>query len=371
MKIFIIAIALVLSSCIGGGTKSKSKVGFAPETTQTQVDYHPIGIDELTKFSNGIKLSVMVPIDFTLANQELLQNKLLQVAIQGGVSGMGGTPTIVIAPLFALQSEGVTATAPAKNFVKYNLTIYIANVITGDVYSSSSHDIMGVGDSSELALQNAIESISANDPKLINMIQEAESRIVDYYAVNCSRIITQAQNAVNNNQYEVAVALLSSIPMDCGAEYDKAQEILAPIFKKSVEIRSEQALAQMKSCLSATTPESFAQAMIYYRQIPHDSATRAAADKLYNDTKATLDKAEQDRIENQREQANRESETARELAIMQLQINSEAKDELMGKYKKDAAYNKLPWLRKLVHMGDLDPFDGTSNTRLDSKIDNL
>jgi len=43
---------------------------------------------------------------------------------------------------------------------------------------------------------------------------------------------------------------------------------------------------------------------------------------------------------------------------MKAKIAVEGNDCLLDKYKRDAAYNKLPWLRKLIHIGDYDPFDG-------------
>ena len=38
----------------------------------------------------------------------------------------------------------------------------------------------------------------------------------------------------------------------------------------------------------------------------------------------------------------------------------EGQTSLLHKYKKDYEYDKLPWLRKLVHLGEYDPFDPTS-----------
>ncbi|MFR9498415.1 MAG: hypothetical protein SNI05_08330 [Rikenellaceae bacterium] len=40
-------------------------------------------------------------------------------------------------------------------------------------------------------------------------------------------------------------------------------------------------------------------------------------------------------------------------------MNAEGQEELLNKYKKDAAYERLPWIRKVVHLGDWDPFDGS------------
>ncbi len=362
MKTFLaIFMLLIFSSCINQNNNKQK--GFAPQAKETVVEYHPQGVTlDNFELSQGIKLSVMVPEDLTAANQQLLQNRLIQIASRGGMSAIGATPTIVIAPLFALLSEGVTATAPAKHLLKYDVTFYIANTITGEIYNSASLNLAGVGDSQELALQNLIESISAGDPIFTKLIDGAEQRIINYYEQNGDRIIAQAQSAAASNQYDVAISLLSSIPIECAAQYDKAQEALEPILAKHTAIYAEKAYAQMQSCMTVATPESFAEAMQYYLMIPYDSETKSRADALYDTTKSKLDKAAQEELELERTRIDKAIDSATQLEMMQLKMNIEANDELVTKYKKDAAYERLPWLRKLVHLGDYDPFDGTNET---------
>lgn len=47
-------------------------------------------------------------------------------------------------------------------------------------------------------------------------------------------------------------------------------------------------------------------------------------------------------------------------ADLESKVAIEGQSVLLDKYKKDAEYNKLPWLRQLVHLGEWDPFDATS-----------
>ena len=47
-------------------------------------------------------------------------------------------------------------------------------------------------------------------------------------------------------------------------------------------------------------------------------------------------------------------------AELEANVAIDGQTELLDKYKKDAEYDKLPWLRKLVHLGEWDPFDATS-----------
>ncbi len=345
--------------CFGSPEKKETKkTAFAPKKTEvTKVDFHPTSTDDVG-VSHGVKLSVMVPEDFTATERNLMQGKLLQIATRGGVSGIGGNPTIVLAPLFAKTDEGVTATTPSKNYIKYNITFYVANVITGDVYGSASVDVMGVGDSNERARMNAIESISVTDQSVNKMIGDAEKQIINYYTQNGDKIIAQAQSLAASNDLDAAINLLGSIPMECGEIYTKAQEVLVPIFEQNLKIYTEENFAKMKSCLATTTPESMKEAMFYFQQIPMSSELYEAANTLYETSKTKLDADAKANAEAERARIEREFEGNKEIKLLEAKMNVSAQEELLDKYKKDAAYDRLPWLRKLVYMGDMDPFDG-------------
>ena len=43
-------------------------------------------------------------------------------------------------------------------------------------------------------------------------------------------------------------------------------------------------------------------------------------------------------------------------------VNAHGNRILLEKYKKDYYYARQPWLRRIFHLGDLDPFDGYSST---------
>jgi len=57
-------------------------------------------------------------------------------------------------------------------------------------------------------------------------------------------------------------------------------------------------------------------------------------------------------------QSNSDNEFRKLQEELKAKIAIEGNVCLLDKYKKDANYNKLPWLRKLIHLGDYDPFDG-------------
>ncbi len=363
-----IVLLVVMTACTNAN--KRSKVVFNPQKseTETEVDVYASQATEECVYSQRVKLTIMLPSELALSNQMLLKSKLLQIVTKGGIGGFGGDPIIIFAPIFSLLSEGVTATIPAKKVLKYNVTFYVANTLSGDVYGTASIDVMGVGESSELALQNAINSLSSHDPAIYKMLKSSEEKIVGYYSQNGDRIIASAQNRINNNQYDVAIAMLNSIPMECGQIYDKAQNVLAPIYKKNVEIYAEKAFSQMKTCLVETDVESRQKAILFYQQIPTDSSIKAQADMLLDSYTIKLNETEQIKLENERNRIEKEFNHQKEMELLKLRMSASANDKLIESYQKDLAYEKLPWLRKLVHFGDLDPFDGTNDLKWRDKV---
>ena len=108
-------------------------------------------------------------------------------------------------------------------------------------------------------------------------------------------------------------------------------------------------------------------AMTYYALIPTDAPCYKEAQSIYNGYLKKLDpKAKQKWIADEREfnlrkeKQQQDNTYAMTKAELEAKVAIDGQTALLDKYKKDAEYNKLPWLRKLVHLGEWDPFDATS-----------
>jgi hypothetical protein len=125
----------------------------------------------------------------------------------------------------------------------------------------------------------------------------------------------------------------------------------------------------MKSSLGTYNDKSAAgyneEAMGYYKMIPSQGNCKKEADALYSSYKRGIkpqkikdwekaDKEWQFKV-NQQNSDNSFRQLQEE---MKAKIAIEGNACLLDKYKKNAAYDNLPWLRKLIHIGDYDPFDG-------------
>ena len=125
----------------------------------------------------------------------------------------------------------------------------------------------------------------------------------------------------------------------------------------------------MKSSLGTYNEQSAAgfnsEAMGYYKLIPNGGKCKKEADQIYGAYKKALqpqklkdweiaEKEWQLKVT----QKNSDNEFRSLQEEMKAKIAVEGNVCLLEKYKKDASYDKLPWLRKLIHLGDYDPFDG-------------
>lgn len=366
-KLFVLsALSLALIAC--GGNNNQQKVAYNPgASTASQMsdaereakiaakrnEYKAQNdvMSNIADFASSIKLTVMVPADddISVTMQRQIENKLIQMVTLNGIGGLGGDPRYVLAPLTELQKKEVTSTAPVRHLVKYNITFYVADIVTGIVFSSENTEVTGVGDSDDLAVIAAFNELDPKDAKFQKMLNDAKEKIITYYQEHGGDFIKQAQMLSAQQEYGQAMSVLGSIPVEAEEFYPTAVEMMAEITPKYMAKECGLALSQMKAALGRPTDENGynLEAMQYYALIPNDSECKTEADALANQYKFDV--------------ANfqiRKEESARFNAELQAKIQMTANKCLLDKYKKDAAYNRLPWLRKLIHLGDHDPFDG-------------
>ena len=217
-SIFIIAaLAVVVASC-GGDAKKDTSKGFAPKERKSNLhdDERQQAIDqkraELNATVNletlmnqrGVKLSILMPKvegqDITAEVSEKIGMKMLEMAAQNGISGLGTSPGFVMGTSIAQTGRVATGSAPQKMMVKYDLTFKVMNTLTNDVYATTTQEVTGVGSSFPEANINAVSNIK-NTPQIQQMLQTANDRIIEWYNTNLPTIKNQVNAAVGNGDY--------------------------------------------------------------------------------------------------------------------------------------------------------------------------
>ena len=347
--------SLAIMSC--GGEQSKG-TKFAPEERQSSMreseredaiaqkksELEGINIDTLL-YGNGVKFSIVKPNlqgeDITQDISDRVAMKLLQISSQNGISGLGTEPTFVFGTEIMQTGRTATGTAPQKMMVQYELTFKVMNTLTGDVYATATQEVAGVGRSFVEANQNFVKEIK-NTAEVQKMLQTASSRIIDWYNSNAQTIKNQIKSAATKGEYELALALASSVPQQAAEAYKYAQGRIDELTKGLMHKRATDILNEMTSAISSARDEFEPTIGAYFKMIPTDAPEHAKAQKLYESYISKCD-ARRKQLE---DKAERDENAARELERLKLKYSHETElaeletRKVTAKYTCDEAARK-------------------------------
>lgn len=343
MKKFLLALLTVgmLQSC-SNGEKPKNAIYYQPQSTENTLQpetVRPRQKVESNEFievfdSPSITLTVFSPavedgISYECSKQLTL--KLLRLVTANGVGCLGGDPTFALVPVLSMQNKGTTATVPSKSTITYTMTLYAGNVLTGEIYETTSVNMMGVGNSYEKATINAINTIG-NSSEIKQMLSNARVKIVNSYESNPYAIINKVNEYISKDDIDFAYLLLASVPDAATETYALAQEYIPKVQNMLYLKHSENLLSRMKDAIAQANMTYNPDVSAYHRLIPIESEQRAIADRLFDEYMAKLD--EHERVKREQEMYLEREELA--CKKLEMELNLQASQELMEVYREQA-----------------------------------
>lgn len=350
----IIGIALMTTAIIScnGQNKSEGKK-FAPQERTSSLSAEErneaiakkkaeleVNLDTLL-YGHGVKFAVVQPKlqgeDITQDIADRISMKLLQIASQNGISGVGSY-NFAFGTEIAQTGRATTGTAPQKMTTKYELTFKVLNTLTGDVYATATQEIMGVGNSFIEANQNAVNEIK-NTPQMQKMLQTASKRIVEWYNTNLQTVKNQVEKAEGEGDYALALALLNSIPEQATEAYKYVTQKQDALLKGMLHKQAADMLGEMEALLASSGDDFNPAVGAYFSLIPTDCPEHKTAQQLYAEyekkchaRRAALEaKAERD------EQAARELEKLKMLYEHESELAAIEADKIKSKYQSMAS----------------------------------
>lgn len=185
-----------------------------------------------------IVLNTYIPTQvegLTDAAKANLSNKLSQIATRAGMGGSASYPRFIITANVVVVTKDITPTAPPMHAYTLELTLYIGDGIAGTKFSSTSITLKGVGETETKAYISALKNLKVDDPKYQTFIINGKTKIIEYYNSQCDFILKEAEMLASKNEFDAAIANLTSIPEVCKDCYDKAMTAVAPIYKKQID----------------------------------------------------------------------------------------------------------------------------------------
>ena len=290
--VYVVLSAFLFASC--GGENKGTK--FAPKEKESVLNEDEreeriaekraslveVDLDSLVS-SHGVKFSVLPPVvtdNLPQAASDKLGSKMIEIAARNGVSGLCVNPVLAMVSRVDCVDRSMTATAPQKAIVKYEVTTYCGNTITNDIYASSVQTITGVGRTFADAASKAMNELK-DTKEIQQMLSTASERAIQWYS-SVSNVQQFVDQSVAEQNYALAMALLSSVPEQATNTYTYAVKRNKEVSDLFFEEKSAELLGELEGAIAAAGDEYDPGLGAYLQVIPARSSSYARAKEIYD-----------------------------------------------------------------------------------------
>jgi hypothetical protein len=237
-----------------------------------------------------IAIAAVVPEEVTTVPSgaaSILENKMRQIAAQNGLGASEAGSRFVIVPGVNILTKDITPTAPPQQALTVEFVFYIVDAVSQTIFSQTSLQFKGVGQSEEKAMINVIRNINPKQGQFKGFVDKGKQKIIEYYNSKCDVFLKNAQSLASQRKYEEALYLLSGVPDVCRECHDKSTDLSIEIFKQYEDYTCGQYLAAAKAA---------------WANIDHDKAAENLAhiypdSKCYSEAQALVDEIKKKLLE--------------------------------------------------------------------------
>lgn len=149
-----------------------------------------------------------------------LERKMIQLLTSNGISSQDVNNRFIITAKADITSKDIVASTPQRVSEKIDLTFIIGDMVENKIFETITIPLIGIGTNENKSFISAINQVKPQKAELVEFLDHAKQKIVDYYAVRCSQIIKDAQKQASANNYDEAIYQLMLVPdiCDCAKE---------------------------------------------------------------------------------------------------------------------------------------------------------
>lgn len=149
-----------------------------------------------------------------------LERKMIQLLTSNGISSQDANNRFVITAKADITSKDIVASTPQRVSEKIDLTFIVGDMVENKIFETVTIPLIGIGTNENKAFISAINQVKPQKAELVEFLEHAKRKIVDYYAVRCSQIIKDAQKLASANNFDEAIYQLMQVPdiCDCSKE---------------------------------------------------------------------------------------------------------------------------------------------------------
>lgn len=195
-----------------------------------------------------IAIAAIVPDEAQIPGgaQRLLQSRLTQVATLNGLGATEGSQFAML-PMVSIINQDVTPTAPPMISLTIEVTLYIVDAKSQNIFSQTSIQLKGIGNTEERAYSQALGRINPRQGQFRGFIEKGKEKIIEYYNSQCDAIISTAKSLAGQKKYDEALATLFNVPDVSRECYDMSMDISIDIYNEYANHKCNEYLSAAKA----------------------------------------------------------------------------------------------------------------------------
>ena len=207
-----------------------------------------------------------------------LENKISQMITIAGMGSIDNSRFAII-PRIVVTDKRIQSSVPSMVVMQADITFFMGDVSTGNVFGSLTKSLTGVGETDTRAYVSMISTLKPKDSELQRFMENGKQKIINYYNENADILIKKAQQLASMSDFDGALSILGEIPEECVEAFEKASVPMLTIYKNKIDYEGEILYREAYALWNATLDYDGAiEACNILAQIsPYSSASSKAA----------------------------------------------------------------------------------------------
>ncbi|MGD9978327.1 MAG: hypothetical protein AB7S54_10380 [Bacteroidales bacterium] len=214
--------------------------------------------------------------------RQLLVNKMEQIAVQNGLGATAANPRFCIVPMVNILTKEITPTAPPMQALNVEVTFYVVDAASQNIFSQTSIQVKGVGQTEDKAFMQALKNMNVKAGQFKGFVEKGKEKIIEYYNSQCDVVLKGAQSLAGQKKYEEALYILLSVPDVCRECFDKSMDLSTDIYKQYANYKCTEYMSGAKAAWASMNTDKAAE---YLGKITPDMECYGEAVQLVDEIK--------------------------------------------------------------------------------------
>ncbi len=184
-------------------------------------------------------------------SQRMLQNKMMQIASQNGLGATEERAQFAMVPVISIITQDVTPTAPPQIAMTLEVSLYIVDAVSQNIFSQTSMELRGVGNTEDRAYSQALRNLNPRQGQFRGFVEKGKEKIIEYYNSQCDVIISGSQALAAQQQYEEALFLLMSVPDVSRECFNTCMTLTADLYQQYADQKCTEYLSEGQAAWAA------------------------------------------------------------------------------------------------------------------------